>query len=165
VAATLLGVHVHKSSRRYANGHGEGARAESMIAILIFGISVLTLLQFFVLYSHSLIAESRGYELSEHGREIAGVTGRIVRSDQFRRLLQLIALCPEPGGDTGQVRAVSMYFELLGLVRVLFGWIEPAVAGWIESERSGCAYVAAVMLDRRISYNRVLMARQMSAQL
>ena len=136
-----------------------------MIAILIFGVSALSLLQFFVSYSHSLIAESRGYELSEHGREIAGVAGRIVRSDQFRRLLQLIALCPEPGGDTGQVRAVSIYFGLLGLVRVLFGWIEPAVAGWIESERSGCAYVAAVLLDRRISYNRVLMARQMSAQL
>ncbi len=85
--------------------------------------------------------------------------------DFFRRLLQLIAVCPEPGGDSGQVRAVSLYFGLLGLVRVLFGWIEPAVAGWIESERSGCAYLAAVMLDRRIAYNRVLMARQMSAQL
>jgi len=136
-----------------------------MIPILIFGISVLTMLQFFVSYCHSLIAESRAYELSEQGREISGVTGRIVRGDQFSRLLQLIAVCPEPGGDSGQVRAVSLYFGLLGLVRVLFGWIEPAVAGWIESERSGCAYLAAVMLDRRIAYNRVLMARQMSAQL
>jgi hypothetical protein len=136
-----------------------------MIAILIFGISVLTLLQFFVSYCHSLIAESRGYELSEHGREISGFTGRTFRGDQFRRLLQLLALCPEPGGDTRQVRAVSLYFGLLGLVRVLFGWIEPTVARWIESERGGCAYLAAVMLDRRIASNRVLMARQMSAQL
>jgi hypothetical protein len=136
-----------------------------MIAILIFGISVLTLLQFFVSYCHSLIAESRGYEFSEQGREISGVTGHTVRGDQFRRLLQLIALCPESGGDTGQVRAVSLYFGLLGLVSVLFGWIEPTVARWIESERSGCAYLAAVMLDRRIACNRVLLARQMSTQL
>jgi hypothetical protein len=136
-----------------------------MIAILIFGISVLTLLQFFVSYCHSLIAMSRGYELSTQGREITGIIGRTVRGDQFRRLLQLIALCPEPGGDAGQVRAVSLYFGLLGLVRVLFGWIEPPVARWIESECSGCAYVAAVMLDRRIAHNRVLMAKQMSAQL
>jgi len=136
-----------------------------MIAILIFGISVLTLVQFFVSYCHSLIAESRGYELSEQGREISGVTGGTVRGDQFRRLLQLIALCPEPGGDTGQVRAVSLYFGLLGLVRALFGWIEPTVGRWIESERGGCAYVAAVMLDRRIAYNRVLVAREMSSQL
>lgn len=136
-----------------------------MIAILIFVVSALTMLQFFVSYCHSLIAESRAYELSEQGREIAGVTGRSIRGDQFRRLLQLIALCPEPGGDSGQVRAVSTYYGMLGLVRTLFGWIEPAVARWIESERGGCAYLAAVMLDRRIAYNRVLMARQMSTQL
>jgi hypothetical protein len=136
-----------------------------MIAILIFGISVLTLLRFFVSYCHSLIAESQSYEFSEQGREIAGVTGHSVRGDQFRRLLQLIALCPEPGDDKGRVRAVSLYFGLLGLTRMLFGWIEPTVTRWIDSERSGCAYVAAVMLDRRIAYNRVLMARQMSTQL
>ena len=136
-----------------------------MIAILIFVISALTLLQFFVSYSHSLIAESRGYELSQQGREISGATGHSIRGDQFRRLVQLIALCPEPGNDTGRVRAVSTYYRMLGLVRTLFGWIEPAVPRWIESERGGCAYLAAVMLDRRIAYNRVLMARQMSAQL
>jgi hypothetical protein len=136
-----------------------------MIAILILGISVLTLLQFFVSYCHSLIAESRGYELSEQGREVTGVTGHTVRGDQFSRLLQLLAICPEPGGEAGQVRAVSLYFGLLGLVRALFGWIEPAVGRWIESERGGCAYVAAVMLDRRIAYNRVLVSRQMNSPL
>ena len=136
-----------------------------MITILIFGVSVLTLLQFFVSYCHSLIAESRRHELSEQGREISGVTFHSVRGDQFGRLLQLIALCPEPDGDMRQVRAVSLYFGLLGLVRILFGWIEPAVARWIESERGGCTYVAAVMLDRRIAYNRVLMAQQMGARL
>jgi hypothetical protein len=136
-----------------------------MIALLIFVVSALTMLQFFVSYCHSLIAESRAYELSEQGREIAGVTGHSPREDQFKRLLQLIALCPEPGGDSRQVRAVSAYYRMLGLGRTLFGWIEPAVARWIESERGGCTYLAAVMLDRRIAYNRVLMARQMSTQL
>jgi hypothetical protein len=136
-----------------------------MIALLIFGISILTLLQFFVSYCHSLIAESLGYELSEQAREISGVTAHSARGDQFRRLVQLIALCPEPGGDRRQVRAVSLYFRLLGLVHMLFGWTEPGVAKWIDSERGGCAYVAAVVLDRRIAYSRVLMAQQMGNQL
>ena len=136
-----------------------------MIAILIFVISALTLLQFFASYCHSLIAESHSYELSEHGRKISGITNHAVRGDQFRRLQQLIALCPEPGGDNGQVRAVSIYFGMLELGRILFGWLEPAVARWIESERGGCAYVAAVMLDRRIANSRVLMTRQWSTQL
>jgi len=63
-----------------------------MIAAMIFLISFLTLLQFFVSYSRSLIAESRGIELSEQAREICGVYARRVPPDQFQRLLQLIAL-------------------------------------------------------------------------
>ena len=133
-----------------------------MIATLIFIISFLTLLQFFVSYCHSLIAQSRGYELSEQAREISGVTAKTVRGDQFKRLLQLIAICPEPGGDTNQVRAVSTYFNMLGLARMLFSWAVPAAAQWIEAERGGCTYVAAVVLDRRIAYNRMLVAQQAS---
>jgi hypothetical protein len=136
-----------------------------MIALLISGISVLALLQFFVSYCHALIAESRSYKLSEQTREICGVTTHATRSDEFKRLLQLIAVCPEPNGDQNQVRAISLYFGLLSLIRTLLGWIKPAVGQWIDSECNGCAQAAIVMLDRRIAYNRLLMARQMGTQL
>jgi hypothetical protein len=132
-----------------------------MIAILIFALSILTLLQFFVSYCHSLIAESRGYELSEQVCEISSITANGPQGDKFKRLLQLFAICPERGSDGMQVRAVSTYFIMLGLMRTLFSWIGPAAAQqWIESERGGCAYVVAVMLDRRIACNRVLMDQQ-----
>ncbi len=133
-----------------------------MIAAMIFGISFLTLLQFFVSYSRSLIAESRDHELSEQAREICGLTAKTVAGDQFRRLLALIALCPEPGGDSFQVRVVASYFHLLGLVRILLSRAIPSVVSWIEAERGGCAYAAAVVLDRRIAYNRMIMAQQSS---
>jgi len=133
-----------------------------MIAAMIFGISFLTLLQFFVSYSRSLIAESRDHELSEQAREICGLTAKTVAGDQFRRLLALIALCPEPGGDGFQVRVVASYFHLLGLVRILLSRAIPSVAAWIEAERGGCAYAAAVVLDRRIAYNRMIMTQQSS---
>ena len=133
-----------------------------MIAALIFVISFVTLLQFFVSYSHSLIAESRNHELSEQACEISGVTARTVCGDQFKRLLLLIALCPGPGGDTIEVHAVSAYFKMLGLVRGLFTWALPAAGQWIETERGGCTYAAAVVLDRRIAYNRMLTARHAS---
>ena len=68
-----------------------------MIAGLIFAISIMTLLQFFVSYSRSLIAQSQGHELSEQARKICGLTARTVAGDQFRRLSELIALCPESG--------------------------------------------------------------------
>ncbi len=118
------------------------------------------MLRFYISYSHSLITDSRSYELSQHTCEISGVTASSVRSDQFKRLLQLIALCPEPGGDSHQIRAVSTYFSMLGLVRTLLGWAFPAAAQRIELERGGCTYVAAVVLDRRIAYNRMLKAQQ-----
>lgn len=133
-----------------------------MIAGLIFAVTFLMLVQFFVSYCHSLIAESRGHELSQQAREISGVTTRTARSDQFKRLLQLIALCPRPGGDANTVRAVSTYFKLLGLARVMFSRIVPTAAQWVETERGGCAYVAAVVLDRRIAYSRMLMTQQTS---
>lgn len=133
----------------------------ALIAILVFALSLLTLLQFFASYCHSLIAKSRGYELSEQACEISGVTAKTVCGDQFNRLLQLIALCPEPGGDRNQVRAVSTYFGILGFTRALLSWaFPPAAKKWIESERGGCTYVAAVVLDRRIAYGRMLMAQQ-----
>ncbi len=136
-----------------------------MIAALITCISVLTLLQFFVCYCHSVIAESRGYELSEQAWEVSGIADRMVRGDAFKRLLELNALCPESGADRTRVRAVTVYFTLLELARMLVGWIMPAMKEWIESERGGCAYAAAVMLDRRITYSRSLMAHQASSPL
>jgi hypothetical protein len=133
-----------------------------MIAVLILAISFLTLMQFFVSYCHSLIAESLGHELSEYAREISGVTARTAHGDQFKRLLQLLALCPDPGGDTNQVRAVSTYFKLLSLARAVCSWAVPGVTQWMQSERGGCAYVLAVVLDKRIAYNRMLMSEQVS---
>jgi hypothetical protein len=135
-----------------------------MIAAMIFVISILTLLQFFVSYSRSLIVASRRHELSEQAREICGLTARTVAGDQFRRLQQLIALCPETDGDDFEVRAVSLYFRLLGLVRISLSWAIPSAAPWIEAERGGCAYAAAVVLDRRIAYNRMMMRHQTSPE-
>ncbi|MGH9678887.1 MAG: hypothetical protein ACRD4Y_02955 [Candidatus Acidiferrales bacterium] len=131
-----------------------------MIAGLIVGLSFLTLLQFFVSYCHSLIAESQSYELSEYAREISGVTARSARGDQFQRLLQLLAMCPESGGDMHRIHAVSAYFGMLSLVRALLHWGAPAATKWIDAERGGCAYMVAVALDRRISYSRMLVAQQ-----
>lgn len=131
-----------------------------MIAAMILALSFLTLLQFFVSYSRSLISASRGHELSEEAREICGVTARRVAGDQFRRLLALIALCPESGGDSFQVRAIAMYFRLLGLTRTVLNWAIPSTATWIEAERGACAYAAAVALDRRIAYSRMMVAQQ-----
>jgi len=129
-----------------------------MIAGLIFGVSSLTLLQFFVSYSRSIIAESRGHRLSEQAREICGIKTNSPAVEHFGRLSQLIALCPEVGDDGFKVRTVAVYFYLLGFAKTILSWAFPAANPWIEAERGGCAYVAAVVLDRRIAHNRMIVA-------
>jgi hypothetical protein len=127
-----------------------------MTAAMIFVISFLALLQFFVSYGHSVVAASREHELSEEAREICGLTAKTMAGDQFRRLMALIALCPEPEGGRLQVRVVALYFHMLGLARTLLTRAIPSAESWIETERGGCAYAVAVVLDRRIAYNRMM---------
>ena len=131
-----------------------------MIPALIFVVSALTLLQFFVSYCRSVISELKAQELSIVVREICGFNTRTLAGDQFRHLSQLIDLCPEAGGGVDNVRAVLLYFHLLGFARILSEWAIPSASLWIEEERGGCAYAAAVVLDRRIAYNKTMVAQQ-----
>lgn len=135
-----------------------------MIAALIFMISLAALLQFFVSYCRSVIAAYGKQELSEQGLELAGIKGRKVCGEDFRRLLGLIGLCPGPGNDRSDIRAVRAYYDLLRMLGVASGKLVPAAAFWTERERASCAYFAAVALDRRITYSRDLMARQIANQ-
>ena len=133
-----------------------------IIAALICVISLSLLLQFFVSYCRSVIASSRKAELSDRVCEVAGIQGQTVQGDEFARLVQLLHLCPGRGDDTGELRAVAIYFALLDSVRALFRPLSAAVARWAEGERESCSYFAAVVLDRRISYSRELLAQQIS---
>jgi hypothetical protein len=133
-----------------------------MIAALIFVVSAAALLQFFVSYCRSLIAAYGQVELSEQTREVAGIDDHIVYGDDFHRLLQLVGLCPEPGDDRMEIWSVRTYYRLLDALRAAFRPLMPGISEWAERERISCSYFAAVTLDRRITYNRDLMAQQMS---
>lgn len=134
-----------------------------MIAALILWVSLAALLQFFVSYCRSLIAASNKATLSLEVREVAGISGRPVPGDDFRRLLQLVQLCPESGEDRNRLRAIRAYFGLVSLVRAAVENLAPSVAAWAETERQACSYFAAVVLDRRIAYSRDLMAQELSS--
>jgi hypothetical protein len=133
-----------------------------MIAALIFVISLAALLQFFVLHCRSILAYSRGVELSEHIREVTGMTGKDVSPGDFERLVQLVRLCPERGDDQKEIRVVGLYYLLLNAAGVITRSVIPSIAKWVENERQGCSYFAAVALDRRISYSRDLFSQQVS---
>jgi hypothetical protein len=122
-----------------------------MIAALIYVISVAAFLQFFVSYCRSIISASRRVELSERVREITGIVGEDVPAEDFERLLQLVHLCRESADDGTKIRAVQTYYLLLRVIDYVTRLVMPGVTAWVEREREGCSYFAAVALDRRIS--------------
>jgi hypothetical protein len=133
-----------------------------MIAFLIFAISMVAALQFFIAYCHSIMAQLEGRSLIELSGHIPGITERSLCSQQFGRLKQLLELCPEPGSDACQVGAISAYFAILGGAQRLFRVVAFGRTDWIDSEMDACTRAVAALLDLRIAHNRVLVAQQNS---
>jgi hypothetical protein len=132
-----------------------------MIAALIFGVSFTALLQFFVSYCRSILSASRGRELSQQTRELTGIAAAGVNGEEFRRLMQLVRLCPEHGDDGQAMAAVRLYYAILRVVHSVAGRASSTLSNWLALEQGSCAYFAAVALDRRIAFSRELMAQQM----
>ncbi len=133
-----------------------------MMASLVFVFSAAALLQFFISYCRSLIAASSKQVLSAEVKDVTGIQ-RIASGDDFRRVMQLLRLCPDRPEDRNSVQAIGAYFGLLNLLRSTVARIVPSMRAWTESERGHCAYFAAVALERRISFSREMLAQQMDA--
>jgi hypothetical protein len=133
-----------------------------MMAALIFIFSFAALTQFFVSYCRSLIAASARRALSADVQDVIGIK-RSASGDDFARVMQFLYLCPDRREDRNGIKAIGAYFRLLGAVGTTMGRLIPSLRAWTESERSQCAYFAAVALDRRIAHNRDMFAEQMSA--
>jgi hypothetical protein len=133
-----------------------------MIAAVIFVISAAALLQFFFFYCRSLIAASAKQVLSAEVKDVTGIQ-RTASGDDFKRVMQLLQLCPERPEDRTGVQAIGAYFSLLSFLRSTVARIAPSLRAWTESERGQCAYFAAVALERRISFSRDMLAQQMDA--
>ena len=132
------------------------------MAAMIFAFSAAALLQFFISYCRSLIAASSKQALSVEVKDVTGIE-RIASGDDFKRVMQLLQLCPERPEDRNSVQAIGAYFSLLNFVRSTVAVIAPSLRAWTESERAHCAYFAAVALERRISFSRDMLAQQMDS--
>ena len=125
-----------------------------IMAAIILVVSLYLLGLFFVSYCRVQVAAGLRVDLSESAREATGIQGQGVSGEEFLRLRKLAELCPETSGDTYKLGAIRAYHAFLGLIQAMFGPVIPAAAAWATSERSGCAYYAAVALDARISQTR-----------
>ena len=133
-----------------------------MMAAAIFAFSAAALLQFFISYCRSLIAASAKQALSAEVKDVTGIQ-RLASGEDFKRVMQLLQLCPERPEDRNSVQAIGAYFRLLNFLQVTVARLVPSMKAWTDSERGHCAYFAAVALERRISFSRDMLAHQMDA--
>jgi hypothetical protein len=130
-----------------------------MMASLIFAVSVVTLLMFFVSYCRSLTAASSRHQLSWEVRDVTGISALPTGKD-FVRVSQLLQLCPERPDDKTGLQAVGLYYSILNFVQQTLGRLIPTLQPWTEQELAGCANFAVVILDRRIAFSREILAQQ-----
>jgi hypothetical protein len=130
-----------------------------MMAAIIFVVSIVTLLMFFVSYCRSLTASSSRHVLSREVRDVTGITAATSEGD-YARVMQLLQLCPDRPEDHARLQAVGFYYGMLSLVRETVAHISPSLRAWAESEQAACANFAAVTLDRRIAFSREVLSRQ-----
>jgi hypothetical protein len=130
-----------------------------MMAAIILVFSLVTLMMFFVSYCRSLMASSASHSLSEEVRDVTGIRTRASGQD-FTRVLQLLQLCPERPADRTGLQAVQLYYSFLSTAQSAFSRILPSFRAWAENERASCAYFVAVVLDKRISFNREMLIQQ-----
>lgn len=130
-----------------------------MMAALIFVVSVVTLLMFFVSYCRSLMASNSSHTLSTEVRDVTGISS-VASAGDFTRVMQLLRLCPERREDRTGLQAVGMYYSLLNLLQKTVARMLPSLQPWAEQERAGCANFAVVILDRRIAFSREILAQQ-----
>jgi hypothetical protein len=130
-----------------------------MMAALIFAISLVTLFMFFVSYCRSVTASAARKELSEEVRDVTGIRETASAKD-YVRVVQILELCPERPEDRTGLRAVSFYYDCLSVAKGTLSRIVPNLKSWAEHEQASCTYFAAVALDRRVSFNREMLAQQ-----
>src|SRR5579864_2349823 len=133
-----------------------------MMAALVFVVSVVIFLQFFVFYCRSLIAVSSKQPLSPEVQDVTGIQ-KAASGEDFKRVMQLLNLCPERPEDRKGIQAIGAYFRLLSFLRLTVARLVPSMQTWTETERGHCTYFAAIALERRISFSRDMLAQQIDA--
>lgn len=111
-----------------------------MMAAGIFVFSAAALLQFFISYCRSLIAASSKQVLSPEVKDVTGIQ-RFASGDDFKRVMQLLQLCPESPEDRNSVQAIGAYFGLLNFLRSTLARVIPSMRAG-RTRNAGCALIS-----------------------
>lgn len=124
-----------------------------MFSAILFAISIVALTQFALYYWRAVLAGVAAQPIPVQILEAAQVEESQMCGADFEKLASLLILTPELKRTRGGLGFLPTYFKLIGKISNLFGQISPALASWVEQERTLCARFAAVQVGRRLEAN------------
>lgn len=129
-----------------------------MFSIMLFAISIVALTQFALYYWRAVLAGAAAQPVSDRVLAAARVENGSLTGRDFEKLAGLHDLTPDLNPDRGGLGLVRLYYRVIGGFSALASSRIPALATWIEQERTICARYAAVQIDRRLQANMALAA-------
>ena len=126
-----------------------------MIAAILFTVSMVALIQFWVYYWRAVIAGVASKTVSERIRVAAGLSTSSIGAQDFHNILILNDLSPVLQGPVGSFRTIRAYYSV---VKTL-GSIVPAMASWSKAEMATCARYVAVLMDQHLERNMATAAQ------
>jgi hypothetical protein len=116
----------------------------------IFVFVIAALFQFSLAYCRTLLAAYSKVGLSGKMEMMMGLTVDTIAPREFDRLMVLVRVAPEPGDDTTEITAVSLYYRIMGMAAAISSLGSEGASNWCHNELARCSYFAAVTLDRRL---------------
>jgi len=129
-----------------------------MFSVMLLAISVVALTQFALYYWRAVLAGVAAQPVSGRVLAAASVETSSLTGRDFEKLVGLLGLTPDLNPDHGGLGLVRLYYRVIGGFSSLASSRIPALAAWIEQERTICARYAAVQIDRRLQANMALAA-------
>jgi hypothetical protein len=129
-----------------------------MFSAMLFAISIVALTQFALYYWRAVLAGVAAQPVSERVLEAVHVENGGLTGRDFEKLVGLHDLTPDLNPDRGGLGLVRLYYHVIDGFSALASSRIPALASWIEQERTICARYAAVQIDRRLQANMALAA-------
>ena len=129
-----------------------------MFSIMLFAISIVALTQFALYYWRAVLAGVAAQPVSDRVLEAVHVENGGLTGRDFEKLVGLHDLTPDLNPDRGGLGLVRLYYHVIDGLSALASSRIPALAAWIEQERTICARYAAVQIDRRLQANMALAA-------
>lgn len=129
-----------------------------MFSVMLFAISIVALTQFALYYWRAVLAGVAAQPVSDRVLAAAHVeTGSLTGRD-FEKFVGLHNLTPDLNPDRSGLGLVRLYYRVIDGFSALPSSRIPALAAWIEQERTICARYVAVQIDRRLQANLALAA-------